>query len=355
MDEAVAAFAREYGANLPELPGVLGRTLQFLSFVTPGQAVLADTTSFRLDRLALYLSAGGAEAYFTEGLKVAYTPHEARRLADEILEEVLGVYRPPRVSYRSYGQYLAAAFRVAENRARADQNYLSVVEQVGTFWGTLFAIRGHSMGESFVARNVGLRSVWEGGRWLVRVIFMDHDNLQTNEATPRDFQAVGILKSLSADDVFIWGGPDDDSRGNNEMRSLKMIYRPGAELIALTDGVFRDASLGAYRRTHAALEREPALRPLFDEAFLGRVRDWDGVIASYLRARGEAGGVGAWKKETRAALAGKGYEAGLVRALLLTVETYGDFLAKYAYLFEPPASRVRKPGAPHKNRRLSVS
>ena len=48
---------------------------------------------------------------------------------------------------------------------------------------------------------------------------------------------------------------------------------------------------------------------------------------------GSPGGVDAWREETRAALRGKGYEAELVRALLLSVETYGDFLAKYDYLF----------------------
>jgi hypothetical protein len=334
MDETVAAFGREYGANLPEAPGVVGRTMEFLTYATPGQAVLAGTSSFRLDRLAAYLSPDGAETYFTKGLKSKHSTRDARRLADEVLEEVLCVYSPPRVSYRSYGQYVGAAFRVAENRARADRNFLSVLRQVGTFWGTLFAIRGHSMGESFVARNVGLRSVWERGRWRIHVIFMDHDNLQTNECTPRDFQAVGILKSLSADDVFIWGGPDDDSRSNNEMRSLKIIYRPSAEVVSEGKRLFHVAALAAYRATHAALEREPGLRPLFDDAFLDRIRDWDAVIAGYLRARvGGAAGLDAWRKESRAALKRKGYEAELVRAILLSVETYGDFLAKYGYLF----------------------
>jgi len=45
-----------------------------------------------------------------------------------------------------------AAFGVAENRARADQVYLSLVEQIAKFWGTLLAIGGYSRGESFVAR-----------------------------------------------------------------------------------------------------------------------------------------------------------------------------------------------------------
>ena len=332
MDEAVAAFGREYGANLPEVPVVVGRTMQFLSYATPGQAVLAGTSAFRLDRLAAYLSPGGARAYF-DGLKAEYTARAARRFADEVLEEVLCVYSPPRAAYRSQRQYVGAAFGVAANRARADENYLSVLRQVGRMWGTLFAIRGHSMGESFVARNVGLRSVWEGGRWRIRLIFMDHDNLQTNECTPRDFQAVGILKSLSADDVFIWGGPDDDSHGNNEMRSLKLIYRPGVETVEEGKRLFHEEARAAYRATHAALEREAELRPLFDEGFLGRIRDWDEVIAGYLRARAADGGLDVWREESRGALTRKGYEAGLVESLLLSVESYSDLLAKYGYLF----------------------
>jgi hypothetical protein len=72
-----------------------------------------------LDKVALYLSDDGPKSYF-KGLGVRYTKDDARRFADELLEEVLGVYRPPEVSYQSYRKYVAAALSAANNRARAD-------------------------------------------------------------------------------------------------------------------------------------------------------------------------------------------------------------------------------------------
>lgn len=335
LEESVNAFDRENWSNLPELPGSLGLTMRFLSDTTPSQAILSGTTSFRLDKLAAYLSGDGDKTYFTEGLKVEYTKTEAKQFANELLEEVLCVYTPPAVAYRSHEQYLRAAFRVAANRRMADLNYLSVLEQIGTFWGTLFAIRGHSLGESFVPRNVGLRSVWHKGQWRIRIIFMDHDNLQTNEMTPADFQAVGILKSLSADDVYIWGERADGRFANSETYCLETIYRVRPDTVADGRTLFDVATQKAYRKTHAALPGKPELRQLFDRSFVERVSDWDGVIKSYLRLRRDrdAASVAAWRKQSHALLRSKGYERALIEAMLLSVETYGDFLEKYAYLF----------------------
>ncbi len=92
-------------------------------------------------------------------------------MADDVLEEVLGIYLPPEVRYRGHEHYVQAALAVPENRTRADRNFLSVMQDIGTFWGTLLAVRGYTRGESVVARNVGLRSVWDEGEWKVKIIF----------------------------------------------------------------------------------------------------------------------------------------------------------------------------------------
>lgn len=334
MAESVEAYGREYGANLADIPGALGLTMQFLSYTTPAQAILSGTTSYRLDRLVSYFSDDGASVYFREGLKVEYSKLDAKHFADELLDEVLCVYQPPRVPFRSYAAYLAAAFRVPHNRERADENYLSAMRQIGTFWGTLLAIRGHSMGESFVARNVGLRSVWEEGRWQIKLILMDHDNLQTNEVTPADFQAVGIMKSLAADDVFIWGELESGEYTNSESHCLEKIYRVSSEIIAQGRIDFRDATLAAYRKTQRALPAHPGFPSLVHSSFAPRIRDWDAIIRSYLRMKNSRGGVKAWRKESRDFLAGKDYEGDLIDALLHSVENYSDFFEKYSYLFE---------------------
>ena len=188
MSESVEAFGYEGNELLPPIPGDLGLTAQFIGHVTPAQAILCGTSSFRLDKLALYLSSSGPEKYF-EGLNVKPRRRDERRFADELLEEVLGIYRAPNVRYQSYDQYLEAAFAIAENRTRANQVYLSLMEQIGKFWGTLLAVRGYSRGESFVARNVGLKSSWDEGQWKVRIIFMDHDSVVMPGPEDKDFRA----------------------------------------------------------------------------------------------------------------------------------------------------------------------
>src|SRR5439155_9480596 len=144
--------------------------------------------SFRVDKLAAYLSPDGAERYFARLSNSEVSRDRARAIADTLLEEVLGVYQPP-VAYRNYAEYLAAAFAIPDNRVRANSVYKSLLQQMGKLWGTLLGIKGYSKGESFVARNVGLRSVWHDGQWEVRTIFMDHDSLVIPGPQEKDFCA----------------------------------------------------------------------------------------------------------------------------------------------------------------------
>ena len=206
MAAAVASFKAEGYLRMPDMPTDLGLTAQFISIVSPGQAIINGTSSFRLDRLASYLSNDGAQRYFEEGLKAGYSTDDMRRFADSILEEVLGVYQPPDVRSRSYQRYLAAAFTVPENRAQADSVYLSLLEEIGTVWGTLMGVKGYSKGESFVARNVGLRSVWDDGQWRVKIIFMDHDSVVIPYVHDRDFYAPDAVYCNALDETIFEAG-----------------------------------------------------------------------------------------------------------------------------------------------------
>jgi hypothetical protein len=81
-----------------------------------------------------------------------------------VLEEILGMVALPFTPFSNYATYVRDTFAIPENRQRADTNFLSVMEQIGTCWGTLLAVRGFSDGESFVLRNVGAaESLAEGG------------------------------------------------------------------------------------------------------------------------------------------------------------------------------------------------
>jgi hypothetical protein len=141
MRACVKSFPWDTAVPPASYTGDAGETLQFIGQALPQQAILCGSSSFRLDRIALYLSDGGADEYFRRGLGRDYKAEEARWLADSVLEEILGVATVPPDGFHDYAQYLRDAFRVAQNRLRADANYLSVMRQIGECWGTLLALR----------------------------------------------------------------------------------------------------------------------------------------------------------------------------------------------------------------------
>src|SRR5206468_3114606 len=78
----------------------------------------------------------------------------------------------------------------------------------------LLAVRGFSRGESFVERNVGLRSTWRDGRWSVGITFMDHDDLCF--ATDR-FAPLDTLPNMLLDERHVL----------RQVATLERIYRLG--------------------------------------------------------------------------------------------------------------------------------
>ena len=329
MAATVASFKAEGYIKMPDLPTDLGLTAQFISIVSPGQAILSGTSSFRLDRLAAYLSSDGAQRYFEKGLNVAYSTDAMRRLADTILEEVLAVYQPPDVPCQSYQQYLAAAFAVPENRAQADSVYRSLLEEIGKVWGTLMGVKGSSRGESFVARNVGLRSVWEAGQWQVKIIFMDHDTVVIPNFTDRDFYAPEAVRSMMLDETYIWGrDPILGSVGH-----LRQIYRISDELHEQTLVLAGIALRRAYRKTQRAFSRNPKLRALFNPVFVDRLFDWNELVKRYLWNNPDTAEISSWKDEQRKMLAEKGYEENEINDYLEALESNGAFLEGISSLF----------------------
>jgi hypothetical protein len=336
MQDSVAAFKDEGYINLPILhQSELGLTARFVGHVTPAQSILAGTTSFRLDKLALYLSIKGPARYFREGLKVEYSKHDARWLADDLLEEILAVYQRPDVRYRNYMQYLRAAFSVAENRVRADHNYLSLMQQIGRFWGTLLAVRGHSKGESFVSRNVGLKSFWDNGQWKVKIIFMDHDALTIPDPEQGNFLAKNSLPCIKLDERYIWGGSNPRQFAISEVGYLQNIYRTGQDINSNGQALAHGALKEAYRRTQDELATNPGLQRFFNKTFVARHRDWDTFVGGYLRAGRDPSARETWKQEMENMVAEKGYRDNAFESYLEAIEENKDFLEKYSFLFDP--------------------
>lgn len=330
MADVVAAFKDEGYARLDEIPGELGLTAQFISIVSPAQAILNGTSSFRLDRLAAYVSKDGARRYFKEGLNTTYSRHDARRFADAVLEEVLGVYQPPDVRYQSHVQYLAAAFAVPENRAKADCLYQSHLQEIGKFAGTILGVRGYTRGESFVSRNVGLKSYWDGGQWKVKIIFMDHDSVVIPGLQERDFYAQDSLPGMLLDETYIWGRPGStlDAVGR-----LSRIYRINDDLYEQGLALARTTLKKAYNKTQRRILSEPKLRALFDPVFLERLPDWDKLVKGYLRTKANSAAVQKWKDKGREMLVAGDYEQTEVNAHLEAIENNKAFLERHSFLY----------------------
>src|SRR5262249_25450276 len=66
LSRSVAAFESEGVGGLPGLGGARGLGVRFLHCTSPGQSVLAGTSSLRVEALARFLGEAGAESFFRE-------------------------------------------------------------------------------------------------------------------------------------------------------------------------------------------------------------------------------------------------------------------------------------------------
>lgn len=329
MKDATAALVKEEGENLPAVAGDMGITAEFLSHVAPAQSIMTGTSSFRIDKLALYLSAYGAQTYFNDWLRVSFTKADAKQFADALLEEVLGVYEPPEVALLDYGGYVDAAFAVPSNRARADEIFLGFVREMATVWGTLLGARGHSRGESFAGRNVGLRSVWEQGQWKVKLIFMDHDALSLPDLENGHFYAQTAIPAMLLDERHLWGRANPALFPTTLVGYLMSIYRIDSELEARAQALAEKELKAAYDKTHQAMLNDQRLRAFFSDVFMSRLFDWDKFVRGYL------GGQDAkWKKTMKKMFAEKGYEKDAFDYYTQAADKGRAFLERNAFLFD---------------------
>ena len=331
MSHVVEAFRRERGVAFPPIPGDLGLTVQFITLAIPAQAILCGSSSFRIDVVARYLSADGPNEYFRRGLQIEHQVLDAKRLADDILDEVLGVYYPPDVKYQDHEQYVAAALAVPNNRARANAVYISLLKQIGTMWGTLLALRGYSFGESFVARNVGVRTIWHQGEWCVRLIFQDHDNLVLPDKSQAEFWPMNALHPTMLDGQYINGLEGNDNLAY-ELNSLQRIYRVDDVLREKGRRRLQSAIKYAYANTQTAMQFDPRVKSQFDKRFIARLRDWDIVARIYL-ARNNSRNAKDWKTRVQKFLHKRGYGENSIANHCRAIEDHGSFVESLSFLY----------------------
>jgi hypothetical protein len=302
------------------LEGDLGLTVRFFRHVAPRQAFVAGTSSFRLDRLACYLTPKGAGLYFGE-LGEKYTAADARRFADDLLEEVLGIYTPPREYRGGYGSYVKAALAVPANRRRADQVYLSLLRQVGKFWGAFMGLGAWSTGEIFVTRNVGLRSVWVNGTWTVKLIFLDHDSTFAPWTDCGPFNAAAAVHGQREDARYVQYEGFRPENAKGEMGCLRAIYRPDARTVARGREILRAGHASSFRKTRWKMAHDERLRSMINPEFQRTRAAWERYVRNWMSS-----------VLRRQSITDPPVGAG-EQDWLNTIRKYSDFLAEFAHLY----------------------
>ena len=325
------SFPMHSGLARASYQGERGRTLQFIGQTSPEQAVIRGSSSFRLDRLALYLSDDGPEEYFVEGLGRQPVQFELRWLADTLLEEALGEIVGPPDGYRDYSQYIRDAFRVPDNRTRADRQYFSAMRQLGDCWGTLLAMRGFSDGESFVQRNVGLKSVWRDGDWRVRIIIQDHDDLTVAGIGPRYISPWREVSGMQRDEVHIMGGSSGRATIPGDVGALREIYRVSAEVADAGLAALKEAASAAYDRGQAELAVNRQLQGLFPRGFLDGRRDYYELVTRFLGA--DLADLDPWTQDARAYLRAKGYGEEQIATYTKSIYHFRVFFDRMRFIY----------------------
>jgi hypothetical protein len=302
---------------------------RFLEATMPTQAIVVGTTSFRLERLRAYLNDG--------------IPFDGD--TDELLDEIIDDYVAPP---GHPGDHAAAAF--AHNRAAADRTYLSIVTQIGRFWGAVLGMRGGSGGESFVIRNAGLRKVWMDGRWQVRFISMDHDSMALAGRIHRFYNPAKNVNAFILDQAHILGGPTGKRFHPGELGALKAIYRVSPPLAREGLALFRAALRETYARTLHALSTDPRIRELFHEEYINTLREWDRTVIDYFRNGRDAASKARWRRRTKARLRRRGIPPPIIEQYLKTILTYTDVLPWFAGLYESAMPTPSSAAAPRGSR-----
>ena len=343
MERCVSDFDLLYGDELGELPGEFGLTGRFIAHALPCQGILTQTSSFRIDRLASYLSPAGADEYFIRGLKRAsYTKQEAQHFADALLDEVLGIYTAP-TTYKNHAQYLRAAFVIPENRNRADRFHALTTAELGRHWGTILALGAYSYGESFVGRNLGLKSSFEAGEWTVRLLFMDHDNLRIPDDGETSFWPYSALRASVVDEGYICANPDRPLQiDGSSLWYLEQIYYVNAETRLKSKEYLHRAMENAYKQTRHGMDTSRSVQRFFSKSYIRHMHDWDVVVADYLTNCGDPIKINTWKHRPEAYLSRRHYKKEIIDDYLLAIAKHYDVFTRYSFLYLPAQADTRK-------------
>src|SRR5262249_3699052 len=284
--------------------------------------------------LQTYLGADGPREYFSKGLGCDYSSDDARRFADDLLEEILGVYVPPDGA-GPYEDYVRRALAVPANRKSADRLYIEHMREAGMLWGTLIATSAFSRGESVVPRNVGLKSRWRHGQWTVDIVFMDHDTLQIPLNGRLRFDPQTFVTGMGIDEGYLRTVDPEKGESPTVEGCLIRIYGVGKSVQAKGAAAFDAAVAGGYRKTRRLTAESPAVRTLFYREFPEKIALWESLMWSRLQAERHGLRHETWTAHAQKLLQTSGYGPRLTDEWTRAAARAAKFLNRYADVFDP--------------------
>jgi hypothetical protein len=209
----------------------------------------------------------------------------------------------------------------------------------------MLAVRAYSAGESLVARNVGLKSFWNQGKWDVKLVFMDHDALVIPNPRNGHFFAHGDIPNMRLDERHVWGRWMPERFAASDVGCLQNIYRVNQKLDQRGEILARAELKAAYDKTQQALLLNPEMQRLFSKHLIAHLRDWDVLVDGYLRMNGDRAAASRWQRSMKRKLAAKGYRKDMFAAYVGVIEKNKEFLTRYSFLFSSNAEARSNPGA----------
>jgi len=157
---------------------------------------------------------------------------------------------------------------------------------------------------------------------------MDHDALGIVEPNCTDVGSDELLFGLQLAEPYLWGRVSI----LGSVGHLRRIYRISEEVYQQGQELTRIEAKRAYDKTQRQLLTDPALRSLFHEEFVARLKQWDELVLAFLHARSNGGVNDTWKAQTKKALDKK--NPGWFESHIAALEQYAPFLERQSFLFE---------------------
>jgi hypothetical protein len=299
--------------------GGLALTVDFMRAMKPKQAILAGTSSFRLDKVRDCLTAAAPSPDFEYG--------QVR----DLLEQVLGMVVHPGGGRHESGHFVAAALDVPANRIRADRAFLRSVAALASFCGALWSIGGYSNGESIAERNVGILRRWESGEWVVSAVSMDHDGLILPGPGIRNFRPQAALGGMKADERYLFGRLIGHRTIRGSIPCLRDIYRVSPAIEAESECIFRDEFARSCQAMRRAMMPRGRLRRYIPERYIQQLFDFQELAERFFANRQARK---TWEGEARATLRAKEYHPERVDEFVDAIQGEAAFLTRHPALYE---------------------